>query len=240
MVSWFFFPSLNPESWSNLALSFLGAGLLLIGVAIQVYRFIRVSTPLQRQQTRWVAFSLVFLIATGLLGTIAESNLAGRTATISPTVKLMQLCAWLLSELTVIVFPIGLAVAMMRYRLWELDNLINRALVYSLLTGILVTVYFFSVVLLQEVFRLLTDQKGPPAVVVSTLMIAALFSPLRKNLQTTIDRRFYRNKYDIARILEVYNASLREEVALDQLLDQLTWVVGETIHPVSISIWLKD
>jgi hypothetical protein len=239
MVSWFFIPALNPDSWSTLALSFLGGGLFLIGAAIQVYRFIRVSTPLQRQQTRWVAYSLVFLIVTGSLGLIAESQLAV-TEAVSSEVKLMQLFAWLVSELVVIAFPAGLAVAMMRYRLWELDSLINRALVYSLLTGVLLLVYFVSVVLLQEMFRLLTDQKGPPAVVLSTLMIAALFNPLRRNLQTTIDRRFYRNRYDAARILEQYNAGLREEVALEQLLDQLTWVVDETMHPVNISIWLKD
>jgi hypothetical protein len=136
--------------------------------------------------------------------------------------------------------PVSIGMAMLRAQLWEIDRLINRVLVYGSLTATLALVYVGSVVLLQQLLRRLTGQTSPLAIVASTLAMAALFQPLRRRLQTTIDRRFYRRKYDAARILAAFSAHLRDEVDLDRLTSQLVTVVEETLQPVQVSLWLRD
>jgi hypothetical protein len=137
--------------------------------------------------------------------------------------------------------PIGIGVAILRYRLYEIDTLINRTLVYGSLTTHLVTVYFGGVAATQTIFRALTGQEQQPqlAIVVSTLVIAALFNPLRRRIQGFIDRRFYRRKYDARKTLEAFSAKLRDETNLDALSDDLTSVVKETMQPAHVSLWLR-
>jgi hypothetical protein len=145
-----------------------------------------------------------------------------------------------LFTLAALVFPLSFAIAILRYRLWDIDILINRALVYTVLTGSLVLIYFASVIMLQNAFRVLTGEGQPEVVtVVSTLGIAAVFVPLRRRVQAEIDRRFYRQKYDAAVTLATFSARLREEVNLNELSDQLILVVQTTMQPESISLWLK-
>jgi hypothetical protein len=137
--------------------------------------------------------------------------------------------------------PIFTGVAIARYRLYEIDIVINRTLVYGALTAALVAVYFVGVATLQALFRALTGQEQQPqlAIVVSTLVIAALFNPLRGRIQAFIDRRFYRKKYDAAKTLEAFSARLRDETDLQALNGELTRVVRETMQPSHVSLWLR-
>jgi hypothetical protein len=135
--------------------------------------------------------------------------------------------------------PIAIGVAILRYRLYDIDLLINRTLVYGALTTTLVGVYVSSVVVLQGLLRALTGQESQLAIVASTLVVAALFNWLRRRIQFFIDRRFYRNKYDAGKTLEAFSARLRNETDLDALSDDLVGVVGETMQPAHISLWLR-
>jgi hypothetical protein len=133
----------------------------------------------------------------------------------------------------------AVCIAILRYRLYEIDLLINRTLVYGTLTATLVALYFGGIVVLQRVFVALTGEKSTLAVVASTLVIAALFNPLRYRLQSFIDRRFYRRKYDARKTLETFSAKLRDETDLETLTNDLVGVVRETMQPTHVSLWLR-
>ena len=135
--------------------------------------------------------------------------------------------------------PVAMSIAILRYRLYNIDLLINRTLVYGSLTAVLAAVYVGSVVLLQGLFQTLTGEQTQLAVVVSTLVIAALFNPLRRRIQSFIDRRFYRSKYDAAKTLEAFSARLRDETDLDALCEDLMGMVQETMQPSHVSLWLR-
>jgi hypothetical protein len=132
-----------------------------------------------------------------------------------------------------------MGIAITRYRLYEIDLIINRTLVYGSLTAMLVALYFGGIVVLQRLFVLLTSQKSTLAVVASTLVIAALFTPLRLRIQSFIDRRFYRRKYDTRKTLEAFSAQLRNETDLGALSAELVGVVRETMQPAHVSLWLR-
>jgi hypothetical protein len=134
--------------------------------------------------------------------------------------------------------PISIGIAVLRYRLYNIDRITNRTFVYGALTATLLTVYVADIVLLQRIFVLLTGQESTLAVVASTLMIAALFTPLRRRIQSFIDRRFYRRKYDATKTLEAFSAQLRNETDLEALSDDLVGVVRETMQPAHVSLWL--
>jgi hypothetical protein len=135
--------------------------------------------------------------------------------------------------------PIAIGIAILRYRLYEIDTLINRTLVYGSLTAMLVALYFGGIVVLQRIFVTLTGQQSTLAVVASTLLIAALFTPLRRRIQSFIDRRFYRRKYDARKTLEAFSATLRDETDLDALNNDLVGVVRDTMQPAHVSLWLR-
>jgi hypothetical protein len=141
--------------------------------------------------------------------------------------------------LSLMLIPLSIGVAVLRSHLFDIDILINRALVYGSLTATLVALYFGAIVLLQRLFVVLTGEKSTLAVVASTLVIAALFNPLRRRIQSFIDRRFYRRKYDARKTLDAFSEKLRDETDLEALNDDLVGVVRETIQPAHISLWLR-
>jgi hypothetical protein len=213
---------------------------LLIAVVLgtQIYRYARVSTRLQRQQTKWLIFgvSMVFLINIVIIN-VLDSIFPWMTQPGSFAGNFFNTYLWALLFLSI---PISLGIAMLRYRLWDIDILINRTLVYGSLTALLALIYFGLIFALQSLFQELFKQNNAVAIVVSTLAIAALFQPLRHRIQRIIDRRFYRRKYDAAKTLEAFSATLRNEVDLSQLQEHLLNVVQETMQPAHVSLWLRS
>jgi hypothetical protein len=213
--------------------------ILLSATYAQVYRFRHVSTPTGRQQTKWVLFGfLLWFLLIMMLGVpyAIESNLPPGSPL--PWWTLVSSAGW---WLTLTIVPLSLSIAVLRYRLYDIDVVINRTLVYGSLTVLLGLVYFGSVVSLQYAFRVLTGHEDFPqlTIVVSTLVIAALFAPLRRRIQSFIDRRFYRSKYDAAKTLDAFSARLRDETDLDSLKAELIAVVRETMQPGYVTLWLR-
>lgn len=213
--------------------------LLLIAFALlaQIYRYRRVSTPVQRQQTKWVVFGVAVAIA-GVLATIFT---VGAAVDLRPEEVGRRMLSMLLMDAFMMAIPISIGIAVLRARLFDIDVIINRTLVYGSLTTMLALVYLGGVATTQAIFRTLTGQERQPqlAVVISTLVIAALFNPLRRRIQSFIDRRFYRQKYDARKTLESFTAKLRDETDLETLNAELTGVVRETIQPSHISLWQR-
>jgi hypothetical protein len=135
--------------------------------------------------------------------------------------------------------PLALSIAVLRYRLYEIDLIINRTLVYGVLSAMLVGMYLASIVVLQGLLRALTGHESQLAIVASTLLVAALFNPLRRRIQGFIDRRFYRRKYDARKTLEAFSAKLRNDTDLEALNNDLVGVVRETMQPAHVSVWLR-
>ncbi|HEX7587727.1 MAG TPA: hypothetical protein VF478_05375 [Anaerolineae bacterium] len=142
-------------------------------------------------------------------------------------------------RLPYLAFPVSAGIAILRYHLFEIDIIIRRTLIYGLLTGVLALIYFACIVFLTQVLRPFVGESSDLAVIVCTLGIAALFTPLRYRTQSVIDRRFYRSKYNAAQVLAAFSAKVRDEVELENLRDHLLAVVGETIQPAHVSLWLK-
>ena len=209
------------------------AALVLLVIA-QVYRYRTASSPLQRQQGKWILFggSVAVIIIVGLIVPLylfpsLEQAGSFYQLAIGPAYIVLSL-----------IFPLCLGLAILRFRLYDIDIIIHRTLVYSTLTVLLAAVYFGLVFAMQFLLRGLISQTSGVAIVVSTLAIAALFQPLRHRIQSLIDRRFYRRKYDAARTLATFSATIRDEVDLNQLRERLLAVVEETMQPAHVSLWL--
>jgi hypothetical protein len=238
----FYHPMRNPfsvEGGLALTVEVLGrlgqAALLVICVASLIAVFVRLGSAQgeERQQIKWFAYAAAVLLTAAFLG----PALAGALAAIGvPWGVAIALPIWL----GLLAIPVAVGVAILRYRLYDIDRIINRTLVYGAITVVLVAVYFGGIVVLQRVFVAFTGQKSTLAVVASTLVIAALFNPLRRRVQAFVDRRFYRRKYDAAKTLEAFSAKLRDETDLDALSDDLVGVVRETMQPAHVGLWLRE
>jgi hypothetical protein len=231
------FTRFGPESWLP---PLFGAAVLAVWgsfLVAQIYRYARVSSPLERQQTKWVVFG----VAVAIVGTLATIFTIGAAVDLPPSDVGPRMLSLLLMDASGLMIPLSIGIAMLRSRLFDIDVVINRTLVYGSLTLMLALVYFGGVTATQALFSALTgDRKLPQlAVVVSTLVIAALFNPLRRRVQAFIDRRFYRRKYDARKTLETFTNQLRDETDLDALGDDLVAVVRETIQPAHASVWLR-
>jgi hypothetical protein len=203
----------------------------------QVYRYRRVSSHVERQQTKWVVFSMV----TGLAGfSLVVLLYFDNVLSIFQLSPRSDLIAGTALNIFILLIPLSIAFAILRSRLWDIDIIINRTLVYGTLTGILTLVYVGSILLLQYLLRGIIQQNNDVAIVISTLVIAALFLPLRRRIQGIIDRRFYRRKYDAARTVTAFSAVVRSEMDLSQLSEQLIAVVQETMQPRFVSLWLRQ
>jgi hypothetical protein len=206
------------------------AGILVVAgsmVASAVSLIVRARRAgrVERQQIKWLAYGGAVVVGTSLV--------AGAIAIWSVTVTI------LIINLALLVLPLFTGIAIVGYRLYDIDIIINRTLVYAALTATLALVYFGGVVGLQRLLSPMMGEGNGLAVVASTLLIAALFNPLRRRIQSFIDRRFYRRKYDARKTLEGFSAKLRDETDLKALNDELVKVVRETMQPAHVSLWLR-
>ncbi len=215
--------------WLSVLIELLLFGFYASLAVGQIYRYRRVSGPVQRQQTKWVVYGLtvtVVLIVGGDLPVLLFPQ--------SP----YPLVYNPILACTSLLIPLTISIAILRYRLWDIDVIVKRTLVFSTLTGTLALVYVGLVFAFQFLLRGIVNQTNDVVIVASTLVTAALFQPLRQHIQKLIDRRFYRSKYDAAKTLGAFGTILRQEVDLSQLREQLVTVVQQTMQPAHVSLWL--
>jgi hypothetical protein len=213
----------RPVQTLVLALGLAAAASMVIGR--------RKAAGIERLQVKWLLYASVIWFGGNVLKNTVVSPLG--------EVSWGLWVGYLLVGIGGLGGPIAIGIAILRYRLYEIDIIINRTLVYGALTVTLVALYLGGIVVLQRLFVALTGEKSTLAVVASTLVIAALFTPLRRRIQSFIDRRFYRSKYDARKTLEAFSAQLRDETDLNALSDDLVDVVRETMQPAHVSLWLR-
>jgi hypothetical protein len=218
-------PNLNEQLQ---ALMFVLIFLASVSLVVRLHH----ARGVERQQIKWVAYA-------GALG--GGASLPTYTVLEAVDIRWLHMVGYVAALVGIVGVPTAVGIAITRYRLYEIDLIINRTLVYGSLTVMLALLYFGVVTATQTLFSVLTGQQELPqlAVVVSTLAIAALFSPLRRRVQSFIDRRFYRKKYDAAKTLEAFSAKLRNETDLETLGEELVSVVGHTMQPEHASLWLR-
>jgi hypothetical protein len=217
---------------TNSAVGPLESVLYVLGIvaAASLFGRMRRARGVQRQQIKWFAYATVVLVGGVVLDfTVSEATGVSWLGKIGFVLRMVGLAG----------LPVAIGIAVLRYRLYNIDRIINRTLVYSSLTAMLVALYFGGIVVLQRIVVLLTGEKSTLAVVASTLLIAALFMPLRRRIQSFIDRSFYRRKYDARKTLEAFSSQLRNETDLEALSDDLVGVVRETMQPAHVSLWLR-
>jgi hypothetical protein len=236
-IAWAFFPGVFEDGGTLVGVigALLATGFTAAACYAQFWRYKYHSSPLQRQQTKWFVFALViFFISTVLSFVYPEPSLTS----LSPGSSIR----WdLVREITVnggfLALPVAVGIAILRYRLWDIDIIIRKTLTYSAVILLLLLVYFSTIILLQQLFASVVGQHSEVITVLSTLAIAALFVPLRNRIQAFIDRRFYRKKYDAQQVLEDFAVTVRDETDLEKLTGRLIQVVNETVQPKSASVW---
>ena len=224
------------------------------GLFAQLYRYVKVSSPVQRQQAKWAVLGLTaaafgpiaYFFSFDGIASLSESsvpNIVYRRvgSDVFTATMIVRMAGINMIGVGLLLFPLTFAIAIMRFRLWDIGVVINRTLVYAALTATIVAAYVAIVVVLQLSFREITGQgSGTIAIVVTTLIIAFLFQPIRVRVQDFIDRRFYRTKYDAARTMATFASTLRSEVDLERLGRELEAVAQETVQPASVSLWLRE
>jgi hypothetical protein len=216
-------PNLNEQLQ---ALMFVLIFLASVSLVVRLHH----ARGVERQQIKWVAYA-------GALG--GGASLPTYTVLEAVDIRWLHMVGYVAALVGIVGVPTAVGIAITRYRLYEIDRIINRTLVYGSLTVTLIALYFGVIVVTQRAFVLLTSERSTLAVVASTLLIAALFTPLRRLIQGFIDRRFYRSKYDARKALEALSAQLRNETDLEALRDDPVGVVRETMQPAHVSLWLR-
>ena len=222
---------LGKQVWEVANFSFLP--LMILTPLSLVFRF-RKAGVIERQQIKWPLFSalIIFIsIILYVLDGVLYNNLENR--------PIFQV-ALVFEQISVMSFPITTGLAILRYRLYDIDIIIRKTIQYTLVSGVLVLIYFGIVTQLGTLFHIITGQDSPLAIVISTLAIAALFNPLRRRIQIFIDRRFFRQKYDAEQVLAEFSATLRDEFDLDKLSNSILRVVDETVQPSKLSLWMRN
>lgn len=215
----------------------VGIGLVVTAVGSQIYRYGWRATLVQRQQTKWIVAVLIVVIL--FVALIAPGIFqAPHPSALGPTL-IRALVGNVLFQLLFLAIPVAIVIAILRYRLWDIDLIIRKTLLYSVLTALLALVYFGTVILLQRLLGNVLSESSTPATVLSTLLIAALFVPLRRRIQNFLDRRFFRRKYDADKILANFANYARQETDPDRLTAELTHIVQDIMQPQVISLWLK-
>jgi hypothetical protein len=217
---------------TNSAVGPVESVLYVLGIVATASLFgrMRRARGVERQQLKWFTYATVVLVG----GAVLDFSVSEATG-----IQWLGEIGFVLTMVGLAGLPIAIGIAVLRYRLYNIDRIINRTLVYGALTAMLLAVYVADIVLLQRIFVLLTGERSTFVVVASTLMIAALFNPLRRRIQSFIDRRFYRRKYDARKTLEAFSAQLRNETDLDAVSDDLVGVVKETMQPAHVTLWLR-
>ena len=247
VVIWAFFPGRVGDAWNitnplglaalrpavgglEVLMAVLFLGFILSSVVSLVVRFRR-SQGQERQQMKWLTYAAATVLGMVLFTTLLE---------VANLIFLSEMTA-LATDLLIAGIPVGVGIAVLRYRLYDIDIIINRTLVYGSLTLTLALVYFGGVTVTQSLFQTLTSQEKLPQLIVvaSTLLIAAMFTPLKRRIQSLIDRSFYRKKYDARKTLEAFSLKLRDETDLEALNNDLVGVVTETMQPAHVSLWLR-
>jgi hypothetical protein len=213
---------------------------LILAPSSQIYRYFKASSPVERQQTKWVVFGFS-IMAVGILVYFIYKMIANPTTVLAGSEPVWR--EYILDDfyfdLVALALPLSIGLSILRYKLWDIDVIIRRTLVYGVLTAALALVFFGGVTLLQSLFQAVSGQQSAISIVVSTLAIAALFNPLRRRVQDFIDRRFYRKKYNAEQALARFAAQARQEMDIEQLSAELVGVVQETMQPNSVIFWLK-
>jgi hypothetical protein len=237
-VVFFDAPADSPFSIGNWPPVLFASLLLLLygsGLGVQIYRYRYISRPEQRQQTKWFVFACAITIVLNIF----YHGISGVVPAFNEPDSLYQLAYPTVTILLFLTIPLALGIAILRFHLWDIDVLIHRTLVYGLLTATLLVVYLVLVAGGQYLLASFLGPSNSVVLVVSTLIVAGLFQPLRQRIQQLIDRRFYRRKYDAQKTLAAFSTVLRQEVDLDQLREQLLAVVEETMQPAHLSLWIR-
>jgi hypothetical protein len=231
-----FFPG-NVPSPLLLPLPVVLFGSLVYG---QVYRYRHASTTKERQQTKWIVFGTAVALLGFLLLGVLLPNLLKAFFSLQNVEPLSLIILETSIYFLLLLVPFSLAIAILHYRLWDVDAIINKTLVYGGLSGILAVVYIGGIVGFQALSQVIFHQNSDVAIVISTLLTVALFQPLRHRIQASIDRRFYRRKYDAQKTLATFSDTLRQQVDLTRLSEQVLAVVQETVQPDQVWFWLRE
>ena len=230
-----FFSGGFEEEWIWGVIVVLMLSLIWIASASQVYRYRNLSNASQRQQSKWFLISILFL---GIF--LSVISLASLMFGEQTNRAWYQFLSMVVETTIVLIIPLSIGFAVLRYRLWDIDLIVRRTMVYGGLTITLLVIYFGVVVGLQIVFVAISGQQSVIAIVISTLIIAALFNPLRRRIQSDIDRRFFRRRYNAGQTLAEFSAGLRDDVDIEVLQGRLVAVIEKSIQPERVSLWLSD